>query len=483
MSGGLLAPLRHMALGLLLACAGALAGAGEIIAFEPGKPLPNVVLGKLPMRGVIAEFLDPEETGLGKELSYILWREVLAAISDQAGAGVILARAPGDQRITSMLGSDYHRAALKIAESQGARMAVWGFLDEQEQRISVEVFLSLIDDTPGSELALRLRVNGAETGLGARIGRTKFNFAPVLLDRKTLFQRLVVSRPNAPVRAKGSNAVLATLPAGVALRAVGLRGRMFEVVLADGRRGEIDIGAIELPPRTVALPASVPLKAEPREQSATRATSAGAATAEVANMSVTANGTWYRVAVPGGEGWVPQWRVRPQYSMPAVLFIAGIYRYQLGKWDEAARAFEQFTQSPGVEGDNLSLSTAYQLLGASRLMAASRASNLPGAKGWEQDYANALRQTPLDADVYTLRGVAQLAVKQDLDAATNDLARALKLDPAHTGARQSLRALDAHARGGPPAPGIGNLRLPSATAVQRGNIDTLVREYKLRVDS
>ena len=116
-------------------------------------------------------------------------------------------------------------------------------------------------------------------------------------------------------------------------------------------------------------------------------------------------------------------------------------------------------------------------------MAASKANNLPGAKGWEQDYANALRQTPLDADVYTLRGVAQLAVKQDLDGATNDLARALKLDPAHIGARQTLRTLDAHAREAPQAPGLRNLRLPSETAVQRGNLDSLSREYKLRVDS
>jgi hypothetical protein len=188
------------------------------------------VLKDLPMKGVIAEFLDPDDTGLGKELSNLLWRELLDAISDQAGAGVILARTPGDQRITELLGSAYHGAALKIAAAQGARMALWGALEAQEGRISVEVFLSLLGDAPGWELALRLRANEADTGLLARIARTKFNFAPVALERAALFPRTVVTRANTALQKPPGLAANpaygpAPLPAGTALRTESLRGR------------------------------------------------------------------------------------------------------------------------------------------------------------------------------------------------------------------------------------------------------------------
>jgi hypothetical protein len=472
--------LRLLAIALLV-LAPALAAAGEIIAFEPGKPPPPVVLKNLPMKAVIAEFLDPDDTGLGKEISFLLWREVLSAISDQAGAGVIIAQAPGGQRVTTLLGADYHEAALKIAALQGARMAVWGSLDEQEDHVNVEVFLSLMGDAPSTELALRLKANESDTGLVARIGRTKFNFAPVQLDRKVLFWRTLVARAGAVLRdADNSAKTLAPLPAGQVLRAEGMSGRWFKVLLPDGRRGQVDIAQIELPPRTVGLPSGVPLKEEPRDGAPTHTTSSEASLAEVLDMRVVKDATWYRVTAGPGTAWVPAWRVRPRYSLAAVHFIAGLYRYQLGRWDDAAREFEQFTQSSGVEGDNLSLSAAYQLLGASRLMIASKALFLPGAKGWEGDYANALHQTPLDAGVYTLRGLARLAVHRNIDGATDDLEQALKLDATHLEARQVLRALDDYVQQRPEAARLRMLYLPQATVAQRARLDALSRELKLR---
>lgn len=470
--------LLTLVLGLV---ASTVSHAGDIVAFEPGKALPAAVLKNVPVKAVIAEFLDPDETGLGKELSYLLWREVLSAISDQAGAGVILARAPGEQRVTTLLGTSYHAAALKIAASQSARMAVWGALVEQGERISIDVFLSLLGDAPGAELALRLTANGGDTGLVARIGRTKFNFAPVLLDQRTLFVRALVARANTLVRdTKQDNKTIATLAAGTVLRAEGMRGRWFQVMLPDGRHGQVDIASIELPPRSVQLPPGVALKTAPRDSAPTRATSEGASRPEVLDMKQVNGATWYRLAAPSGEAWVPAWRVRAHFSLPAVHFIAGLYRYQLGRWDDAVREFEQFVRSPGVEADNLSLSTAYQLLGASRLMAASKANNLPGVKGWEDDYASALRQTPLDATVYTQRGLAELAVKKNIDAATGDFARALKIDATHGDARQALRALDAHAQQRPEALRLQHLRLAPATPAQRVLIDSVAREVKLR---
>ena len=39
---------------------------------------------------LIAEFLDPGDTGIGKSLSYLVWRELLTAIGNQTGKSVIL---------------------------------------------------------------------------------------------------------------------------------------------------------------------------------------------------------------------------------------------------------------------------------------------------------------------------------------------------------------------------------------------------------
>ena len=82
---------------LLVCLAVSQARAGEEIMAEftdsaprGGQRTPEV-LAHVPLKAVIAEFLDPMDTGLGKSLGYLIWRETLTAISDQAGAGVIMA--------------------------------------------------------------------------------------------------------------------------------------------------------------------------------------------------------------------------------------------------------------------------------------------------------------------------------------------------------------------------------------------------------
>lgn len=182
---------------LLLAAAAFAARAGDITVtkFEPGAPLPKKVLEHVALKGVIAEFIDPERSELGKEIAYLLWREVLTAISDQKGAGVILARAPGNERLVDLLAQNYHEAAVRIAQGQGARMAVWGSVAESGGRVYVDTYLSLIGEAERNELLMRLTTRGADTGLVARIPRTRFNFAPAYVGRSGQRRWAIQFRP------------------------------------------------------------------------------------------------------------------------------------------------------------------------------------------------------------------------------------------------------------------------------------------------
>jgi hypothetical protein len=76
------------------------------------------------------------------------------------------------------------------------------------------------------------------------------------------------------------------------------------------------------------------------------------------------DGLWYQIETPAGTGWVRAVRMRTKFSLPVVHFAAGLYRYQLGRYSDAAREFEQFTRMEGVKEDPASLSTGYQLPGA-----------------------------------------------------------------------------------------------------------------------
>jgi len=439
----------HTAIALLLAALGGVCAGGEIVTFQPGRPLPAPVLEHLPMRAVVAEFVDPEQSSIGKELSYLVWREILTAISDQRGAGVILARTPGGARVADLLKTDYHEAALRIATAQGARMAVWGAVDQEEGAVHIATYLSMLGDAKDSELALRLKTSRADTGLGARITRTKFNFPVVVHKREGLFSRWVVTRAGAKVMAEpGAGRVIETPAAGTALQATDMRDEWFAVRLPSGRNGYIGVGNVDLPPRGVSVAAGQDLWAEPRAASG-RAGRTDSTIATVVDMRyVPQTGLWYRVRFANQTGWIHANRARALFTLPMIHFVAGLYRYQLGRWDDAVREFETYVQSPGARTDNASLSTAYQLLGASRLMlASSKGGDVTGAKGWEDDFARALTHTPFDPAIYTLRAVAQTAVKRNLEGVSADLEKALELDPSNGDARNVTVRIDAYVKG------------------------------------
>lgn len=439
-------------LAVALALAAPLALAGEAItAFQQGTPPPPEALKHVPVKALVAEFLDPDKSELGKEIAYLVWREILTAISDQKGAGVIIAHPPGKERLVDLLQRNYHESAIEIAASQNARMALWGAIGAAEERVFVDTYLSLVGATRREELALRLfwgqpgaKLN--DTGFAARLSRTRFNFPRVVTTRGALFERPLTAQGKAAVRAQpGAGATLATVAEGDSLQADGMQGSWFRVQLPGGRHGWVDSWNVHLPPRQVDARGDLVLR-----DSANPKAAAGAKVPANARLTVlqsryyAGRGLWYRVRAPGGEGWVAATQVYTRFSFPVVHFVAGLYRYQLGRYDDAVREFEQYVRADGVESDPPSLSSAYQMLGASLLMAgsargAAESANVPQLN---RAFELAARTTPYDPAVYSLRAISTLATRKSVDAALPDVRRALELDSDHEDARGILARMN-----------------------------------------
>lgn len=412
------------------------ARAGEqITTFRTGKFVPAEVLPQSTTKAVVAEFLDPGAANLGKEASYLVWREILTAISDQKGAGVILARSPSGERLTDMLQADYHEAAVRIAGSQRARMALWGALEEHQGTVSIDTYLTLLDDARGRELRLEWREGDIKL-LSAAIPRTRFNFPTVTIPAKELFDRAVVARAQVQVRDRaGGGNVKATLPAGTVMQAYRMSESWFEIK-TDTVSGFVPLASVDLPPPRALLAAKEALLSAPTSGAKVVTRIEKTAEYRVTDMRyLPQSGLWYKVAAPGGDGWISAVRARARYSLPAVHFMAGLYRYLVGRWADAEREFSQYVASPGAAADNASLATAYQLLGASRLLLASSQNRMGDQNPWKNAFGEAIRLTPYDPAGYNLRAVASVFAEKSFAVAAPDLARALQQDPANSDAR------------------------------------------------
>ena len=445
-------PAAVRLLALALACLLPQGHAGEIIRFEAGaQARTDVVLANVPVKALVTEFLDPGDTGAGKSVGYLLWREILTAISDQAGAGVILARAPGDQRLTDLLEQAYHDAAVRIARSQSSSMAVWGAVNADGQALYVSTYLSLLPEAAQLQLVLRLSAPGVPPGLEAEITRTNFNFPLLETTRAQLFERRVVTRAQATARASAdaSGSAVARVPKGNALDAVDMDKGWFKVRLSDGRFAYLDNSVVDVPPRTVeATRVAAALSNTPGGQRQKRVTLDGSY--RVLDMRyVEKKGLWYQLEVDGVNGWVPASLVRARFSLPVVHFVAGLYRYQFRRYEDARREFAQYVSAPDAGDDNPSFATAYQLLGASTLLTKSTVFEAdPAALDL---FSKAVAATPYDPTAYSLRALSSLALRRQAGGALTDLDRALQLDPTNaTAARitDTLREQLTNPRGG-----------------------------------
>lgn len=95
---------------------------------------------------LIAEFLAPGGTEIGKSLSYLVWRELLTAIGNQTGKSVILLSS-AEEKLIERLKQGRHETALEIAKKYRASMVLWGEIRVRKSgdglRIIVRRFLTL----------------------------------------------------------------------------------------------------------------------------------------------------------------------------------------------------------------------------------------------------------------------------------------------------------------------------------------------------
>jgi hypothetical protein len=428
---------------LVGAVVGTAARAGEIVtSFVPGQGPGREVLAHVEVKGLVAEFLDPEGTGLGKALGYLLWRELLSAVSDQAGAGVILARPPGSIAVTDLLLQDYHRAAVEIARSQHARLVLWGLVQQAGDQVYVTSHLTLLPEAIGADLQLSIQAAGMNEpvpGFTAELARSRYNFQTVVTTRERLFHRPVVARGDTPVTAQpapGSSAV-GRARAGEVLLADGMEAAWFRVRLPDGTVGWVENSRVDVPPREVRADRdSINVRAAP-----------GGAVLETRPLRgafrvldqryVAGSGSWYRLDLGGRTGWVAAWLVEPRFSLPEVSFAAGLLRYQRRNFAEAERAFRGYLGQAGSDESAANLSAAHQFVGAS-LLNQQGFGNRTALEA--MDRAAAL--TPFDPAVYNLRALARLGVGAGFGSAAADVGRALELDTANVRSRTLLTALD-----------------------------------------
>ncbi len=428
-------PLLRVTLAALLVASFAvpLGRSGEIVTtrfVDRRGPIPEV-LTHVPLKAVIAELLDPGDTGLGESLAAVLWRETLTAISDQAGAGVILARNADRENLVEILERDYHVAAVEIAREQQARMALWGSVNEHAGRLYVNTYLTLLTETGASDLRIQLVGESADSpglfgGFEVVIPRTRFNFDVAAAPRAELLGRAVVLRAGAVVRQRPDKdaPALQRIDEETAFRSVGMSGGWFELRLGDGGAGHVWYGSVNLPPpRVDADGRRAGLRAGPGRDHALLATRELSGTLPVLDMRYReGHGLWYRVQLDDLAGWVEAFRVRARYSLPAVHFLAGLYRYYGKRYDDAAREFEQFIATPGGVPSHVNLAAAHQLLGACRV--------LGGGSGQQafEPFSRAVELTPFDPSAYLLRSFAGLSVLRSPERSLADLQHALELD-------------------------------------------------------
>jgi hypothetical protein len=127
---------------LLIALPSAVFAANASFSFV----LPNEDVGP---KVVVAEFLDPGETGLGKALSYLVWRELLTAIG-RTPTDVLFVPAAAMEGGLDQLKATRHQAALEVTQRYNASLALWGEVKMRgrgrQARLLVQTFVTLNPD-------------------------------------------------------------------------------------------------------------------------------------------------------------------------------------------------------------------------------------------------------------------------------------------------------------------------------------------------
>ncbi len=416
--------------------------AGDMIVtkFKAGSQEGRIALAHLTNKGVVAEFLDLNNTGAGKSVGFLIWREILTAISDQAGAGVIIAQMAGEKRVVDMLKANYHLAAVDIAKYQNSPMVLWGIAQETADKLFISTHLSLIPEIQTSDLLLSVSIPRFDApGWKAEIVRTRFNFRLVESSRSKLFNRPIITKNRTPLKADPQKEArtIQRSEKGKLYQAVDMENDYFKVILKNGSPAFLNIWDVDVPPKYVeANRTNIRLRSGPgTNHGEKRRVQSFKGSFQVLDMRYSApHGLWYQISYDGTPVWIAGYLVQPRFSFPAVHFMAGLYRFRAKKFDDALREFEMFATFPKVEETNTSLATAYQLLGTSSLMS----KNITPLGS--QAFSKAIKLTPYDPAAYNLRAISRVGQNYPnhgrMDGILYDLNQALTLD------RTNNRALD-----------------------------------------
>jgi hypothetical protein len=435
---------RHILFALLLATVPVMAGDIVTRSFTEGLTGGERVLRHVEHKAVVAEYLDPMDTGIGKSMAYLLWREVLSAISDQSGAGVILARPPGDERLVDLLEKDYHAAALRIAEHQEARLALWGAAQELGEQVYITSYLSLVEATRGNAIRYSIQrspVFGTREGeIEFTLPRNKLNFPTVRHSRERLFRRPLMLTRATNVRAEPSpeSQRINQLPQGAVAQGIDMSGGWFKIELPNGKRGYITATNVDLAPLSVRVNRrSINLRIDPvvREDTVLRNTNLRGEFA-VLEQRFSGNRLWYRIDIDGEPAWLAASLGERVYSMSVVHFVAGLYRYFGARHEDTIRAFQGFIDYPGSKHNNVNLSVAYQYQALSNLLTGT------GPASSVALLRKARAQTPLDATTYKIEALSWIGDPDAGERVSESLRRAREMDPKITELKEFERSLE-----------------------------------------
>ena len=426
--------MRTLIIALLFFCLmHASSQAGEMVtrSFSADVPHGKKVLSNVEHKALIAEFLDPLDSGIGKDIAHLLWREILSAISDQSGAGVILARAPEGERLLDLLERDYHTAAIRIAEHQSGRMAIWGAAFEKGETVYINSHLSLVEATRSDKIIFKVKRSPwfvAQRGdIELTLPRTKFNFPLVTSSREALFRRPLMIDRTTNVRAAANRDAekIGQFNKGDVAQGLDLRNGWFKVSLADNQTGYVIATNIKLAPLFALINKKhINLRFEPAVRPDTLAFNSDIkGRFRIFQQRFTGNRMWYQITFNDHSVWIAASLTETEYSQPVVHFVAGLYRYFGGRNRDAIREFQRFIDYPDANHSNVNLSVSYQYQALSSLFAGEN-NNVN-----HRYLRKASRQTPFDATPYKIQALSWIGERRAVERINETLIKINKLEP------------------------------------------------------
>jgi hypothetical protein len=400
-----------------------------------GRELQNV-----PFKSVVLEFLDPRASGQGESVSRLLWRDVLFAIRDMRGRGVILGK-DFEGAVRSWYGSSpddlldqhFHDAAIEIGRFLQTQMIVWGAIVPGDSSMTLYSFLTILPDhwsrSPGLVLV--------PTDIIAKPSQSSFNFAPMVTSAGALFAgRVGVRCAKSAGCPKGIEAyqqpadnlrVAHYFKVGEQIDVLDMRGKWMTIAAPGGGILYMNIYQADLGPRAVLAQKlrNVGLQSAPGSRQSIASVDLDGRY-EVVEMGRGARDVpWYKIATPDAVGWIDGSLVDPLYRFPLTHFLAGLYRYEAGDLVRSEKEFRHYVETVGEEGDRITRSLALQLI------AAARAQSKRGTVNDNLDVLTLLdaaaKLTPFDPAIYRMRALVLMVNQHRWDGALRDLRHAVEV--------------------------------------------------------